>query len=121
MKLLLAGIAVMIGACGITSPQDCTLIGCTNGLAVVVNTSLQQQMTVTVKAGTQTLATLQCSAGTPCNTFIENQTPSEVQVTINVSGGTVNRTYNPQYQMHRPNGENCPPECKQATITVNVS
>ena len=104
-----------------SGPRACTLIGCVKGLNVVVNSSLQQDYTVNVKSGTQQLATATCRAGQPCNVFVENQQPASVVVEIVTPDGTVQRTFNPQYVATRPNGPDCPPECRQATVTVNVS
>src|SRR5688572_17814017 len=103
------------------SEQVCTLIGCNDGLRVEVTSTLAQPATVTVRAGNQIIGTFRCEPGQPCATFIENQTPESVSVTVEVSGGTVNRTYTPEYRLARPNGENCTPTCRQATVTVNVS
>lgn len=120
--VLIAGVAA---SCANTSePQRvCTLIGCENGLTVEVNQSLQQSFTVNVRAGTQTIHTFRCDPGQPCRAFISNQTPDEVTVSIDAGGGQqpVSRTYRPEYRLNRPNGPDCDPECKQATVTLTVS
>ena len=124
-KLLLTSFTVLVAACANTSePQRiCTLIGCENGLAVEVNHSLQQSFTVNVRVGAQTIHTFRCDPGQPCRAFVSNQTPGEVTITIDAGGGQapVSRTYRPEYRMNRPNGPDCPPECRQATVTLTVS
>jgi hypothetical protein len=118
-------IAGLLAACASTSePQRvCTLIGCDDGLSVEVKSSLQQSFTVNVRTGTQTLHTFRCDPGQPCQAFVRNQTPAEVTVSIDAGGGQqpVSRTYHPEYQINRPNGPDCPPDCKQAMVSLTVS
>ena len=116
--LLLAGCA---SATEQEPQQVCTLIGCSNGLAVEVNSSLQQSVTVNVQAGTQVIHTFRCDPGQPCRAFVENQTPEEVSVHLQTPQGTVSKTFRPEYRANRPNGPDCPPDCRQATITLAVS
>jgi hypothetical protein len=116
-------VCVLLTACsGNQEPQRvCTLIGCNDGLNVTVNSALQQDFSVTVKSGSQTLHTFTCSAGQQCMAFLENQTPANVTVQITTNAGTISRDYTPEYNVSRPNGPDCDPECRQATVTVNVS
>jgi hypothetical protein len=122
------GIVALVAACaGVEQepepePQQiCTLIGCNDGLSVQVTSAVTQSITVTVRANNQVLRTFRCDPGNPCASFIENQMPASVSVTVEAPGGTVNRAYTPEYRTARPNGPNCPPACRQATITVAVS
>ena len=124
MRKIAVWAVVVAGACVNTAGEPervCTLLGCNNGVAVEVNNSLQQSVTVTVQAGAQVIHTFQCDPGQPCRAFVDNQTPEEVTVHVQTAQGTVSRTYRPEYKMNRPNGPDCPPECRQATVTVNVS
>jgi hypothetical protein len=122
MRFELLGVLVL-AACAQPSSSDqriCTLIGCNDGLNVQVS-SLAQSATVTVRAGNQVIGTFRCDPGNPCQSFIQDQTPNAVNVTVEVSGGTVNRNYTPEYRTVTPNGEGCPPACRQATVTVAVN
>ena len=123
--VLIAIAAAALCACAAsTEPQRvCTLIGCENGLAVEVTHSLQQSFTVDVRTGTQSIHTFSCDPGQTCRAFINNQTPADVTVTIDAGGGQqpISKVYRPAYTLNRPNGADCPPECKQATITLSVS
>lgn len=119
-------IALCVAACSgnaaESEPQQvCTLIGCNDGLSVVVASALAQDYSVTVKSGGATLHTFTCRAGSECRAFLENQTPAQVTIEIATSAGTVTRSYTPEYKVSQPNGPDCPPECRQATVTVNVS
>ena len=109
------------GCSAVSEPHGCTLIGCNDGLNVVVNASLQQDFTVTVSSGGQTLQTFTCRAGQQCFGFVENQTPATVTVSLATSTGPVSKQFTPEYRINKPNGPNCPPDCRQATVTVTVT
>ena len=119
MKALVFG-CVLLAGCGVV-PEACTLIGCNDGLNVTVTSALQQDFSVTVKSGAQTLHTFTCRPGQPCVAFLDNQTPANVTVQITTNAGTISRDYTPEYRVSRPNGPGCEPECRQATVTVNVN
>lgn len=114
---------VMLGCSSnaVDEQRACTLIGCEDGLSVQVSNSLNQSLTVNVRSGAQLIGTFTCTAGQPCAGFIRNQTPPNVTVEVTSQAGTVTRNYMPEYRLSRPNGPNCPPECRQATINVAVS
>src|SRR5687767_10704870 len=103
MRALLLSLCLLGCNNGAGLPKACTLIGCNDGLNVTVVSALQQDYSVTVKSGTQTLRTFTCRAGQECITFIENQTPANVTVQITSSAGTISRDYTPQYTVSRPN------------------
>ena len=121
MRAFLLGLCLLGCANGSELQQACTLIGCNDGLNVIVVSSLQQDHSVTVKSGTQTLRTFTCQAGQQCLSFIERQTPTNITVQVATNSGTISRDYKPQYAVSRPNGPGCDPECRQATVTVNVN
>jgi hypothetical protein len=99
----------------------CTQIGCTDGLSLQVSGLTAGSYTVTVSAASRIIGTFSCTAGQPCVHFIENQTPDEVSVVVQGGGGGATRNYRPEYRKTRPNGPNCPPECKQATLVVTLA
>lgn len=125
MKLLTALCVVLVLGCSSTEEEPqviCTLIGCENGLNVQVNSSLTQSFTVTVRAGSgEQLHSFTCNPGQTCQAFVAGQTPDEVTVTLATAQGPVSKTFQPEYRLNRPNGPDCPPECKQATIVMTVS
>lgn len=122
IPVVLAG---LLAGCVSTSepPRACTLIGCENGLAIEVNHSLPQSFTVNVRVGTQTIHAFRCDPGQRCQAFVREQTPDEVTVIIDAGGGQppVSRAYRPEYRINEPNGPDCPPACKQATVTLSAS
>jgi hypothetical protein len=44
--------------------------------------------------------------------------PSSVSVTVYWKGGSQTAAAEPTYGSHRPNGPNCPPECKAGKVTI---
>ena len=115
---------LMVAGCALWSKppvRACTKVGCSSGLAVEVTNSLQQAVTVNVRSGNQIIHTFRCEPGQPCRSFIENQTPERVVVSVQYSGGPVSKEFTPVYQMNRPNGPDCPPDCRQATVTLTVT
>ena len=122
MRIFPVFLALLLFGCNAPpEPVACTMIGCSNGLSIRVNSTQTSNYSVTVSANNQVIGRFDCTAGQQCMNFIENQTPDSISVVIQSSGGTVTRSYRPEYQNNRPNGPNCPPECKQATVIVTVS
>ncbi|MGQ0562096.1 MAG: hypothetical protein ACT443_09505 [Gemmatimonadota bacterium] len=108
-------------ACAGTGPEPeraCTLIGCENGLFVVLSGVQQQDVTVSVSSGGQVIHSFTCRAGQECRGFAMNQTPDQVTVRVTRNGEATSRDFTPAYRLNRPNGPDCPPVCKQATITI---
>jgi hypothetical protein len=117
------GICVAVsgaGGCDVSSPRPCTLIGCTDGLTVEVTApTLSGSITVvdTAPDGASRTTTVTC-AGTTCPFIFGDFSPATV--TIDVSAGSQSRQVilQPQYQLNRPNGPDCPPECRSARVSV---
>jgi hypothetical protein len=110
-----------VGGCDVAGPRACTLIGCTDGLTVeVIGLTSPGPITVVVIApdGASRSATVTCAGGASCPFLFGNFSPTSV--TINVSAGSQSRqvTVQPDYQTNRPNGPECPPECRSARVTV---
>jgi hypothetical protein len=101
--------------------RACTKMGCSSGLAIEVNSKLQQSYTVTLRSGTQIIHAFRCEPGQTCRSFAENQTPTDVTVAVQTSAGEVTKAFKPEYVIRRPNGPDCPPDCRQATVTLDVS
>ena len=114
-------VVVLFGCNAPPEPVACTMIGCSNGLSIRVNGTLTSNYTVTVSANNQVIGTFNCTAGQQCMNFIENQTPATISVVIQGAGQKITRAYQPEYQNSRPNGPDCPPQCRQATVVVSVS
>lgn len=101
-------------------PVACTLIGCVNGLTLELRGNLPDTYTVTARAGT-VVRTRECSTAQPCGQIVfEDFNPNTVTIEVTSAAGTVRREVTPEYRESRPNGPNCPPVCRQATVAVDV-
>jgi len=105
--------------CDVVSPTACTLIGCT-GLVVEVTAApgmTPLSVVVTAPDGSTRSSTCTSATGT-CPVSFADFTPASV--TIRVVSGTqsIEVTRQPIYEVSRPNGPECAPECRNARVTV---
>lgn len=114
--------AVTVAACNTVDPIVCTQIGCSDGLRVEIDGSVETPVTVTVTTSTgETQSRIaQCSGSERCGVFFEDFTPDEVTVTWEAAGETGESTFTPTYEAVHPNGEDCPPECMIGTIDLVI-
>ena len=118
---VVAGVlALGAAACGGGDENVCTEIGCASGVNVQVTSTSTRLLSVTVASAEGTLSEFRCDTEQNCLTFIPDVTPAEITVTVRTSGGTITRTIQPNYIANRPNGPNCPPECRQASVTLQL-
>jgi len=98
----------------------CTLIACSDGITVELQGNVPQTYTVTARGDGETRSR-ECSPSQPCNPLMfENFTPERVVIEVTSAAGSVRREVTPEYRRVRPNGPNCPPECRQARIVVSL-
>lgn len=115
-------IALLMTSCGGRSdePVMCTLIACSDGITVELQGNVPANYTVTARAGSEARSH-ECSQAQPCGPIMfENFTPDRVAIEITSAAGTVRREVTPEYRTVRPNGPNCPPECRQARVIVTL-
>ena len=96
----------------------CTEIGCSDGLAV----ELERVGAATIELVEDgvTRHSFECSAGAACRTFVPGYTPARVEIVMRQGDTSRRHTVQPGYTINRPNGPDCPPVCRQATVTVDV-
>jgi len=121
----LGQLLILIGVAGCaTTPRMasvCTEIGCSDGLTVEIVGNRTSHVTVEVAAVGHQTQTFECAAtDAPCRTFYEGFTPQQVTVTVKMGDDTNQRTISPDYHDNQPNGPNCPPVCRQATVNMGV-
>ena len=142
--LIFAGIAVfvivIVAILTITGPlgptQFCTLVGCVGGLQIELEglpSSTPFEIAITFPSGeTQTLNCggekdesipfeKSCS---PNGAFFalppDVKPPKEITVTVKTSAGQWARKVQPKYGKFQPNGEDCPPVCYNANISITL-
>ena len=126
---LVGAVLLATTGCGVLSPngdKTCTLIGCNSGLTVHLNTKPTGTYKVEVFAlspNQQPSYVYECSNVSNCqqDIFFAGLIVSHPYVRITTSTGTKTveiPTVN--YVTSRPNGPACDPECRQATVNVDV-
>ena len=132
-----AAAALLLAACSRPAPQAsapeaapgaapgsaperaCTMIGCDDGLNVLVEGTPQGAYRVEVRAEGHETQVVECPAPTECGRiFLAGFLPEEVTVELTAGEARSSRTVKPEIETVQPNGPDCPPTCRQATIRV---
>ena len=103
--------------------RACTLIGCSDGITVVVENAPAPPYTVEVVLPDGTSRTSRCEAAPGCDAglFVEGVTAEEVTVRVTAGAGSSSQVVRPSYETAQPNGPGCPPICKQARVQVRYA
>jgi hypothetical protein len=126
--LLSAAAALLSGAgCSVFDPGDdvCTLAGCFSGLRVELAARptgpFRVEVTSAAAPGGATYV-FDCPDAARCGpgAFFPDFTPERVTVRVVTSGGAVTRDFAPAYRTFRPNGDDCEPTCREATVRVEA-
>ena len=133
--------ALALGGCCVFSPsqsrpQACTLIGCVDSLVIDLSGSVPEEFTVDVTAADGTTMQVHCpggeaqgsqsgdmSPGAMClgdSVVFSAFTPEEASIRITGQGGEITQTARPTYEPVRPNGPDCPPECRQGHVQIEI-
>jgi hypothetical protein len=106
-------------ACDVVEPSSCTLIGCTGLVVQVTGAPAQTAVTVVVTAPDGSTRSSACTAATDtCPVSFPDFTPASVAIRVVAGSQTTETTTQPAYEVTRPNGPGCPPECRNARVTV---
>ena len=101
------------------APLTCTKIGCETGLFVEVAGRPQGPYRVEVRAAGETPRVRECPSPPECGQiFFPDFLPAEVTVEVIAGGERSSGTVRPQIEVVQPNGPGCPPNCRQAHVTV---
>lgn len=119
--VLLLGVAFM-GVSGCIVGGACTAIGCADGVSVAwANPSPRDRGTLIADGVTYAFdcaaaptATVWC---TPTGLRL-SATPTTLRVEVVTSTGTRSGSFTVAYTTSRPNGPDCEPVCRNATVTV---
>ena len=119
LTIALVLVAAFASACGVTGPSACTLIGCTGLVVEVTGAPGQTPVTVVVTAPDGSTRTSTCTTATgTCPLSFPDFTPATVTIRVSTATQTTEVTRQPTYEITRPNGQACPPECRNARVTV---
>lgn len=118
-RLLLAATAALLAGC---NPLGvCTLIGCENGLFVVLDRTPVGAFRIEATVpGDPTVLAIECVPGGGCHPLFPDLIAEQVTIRVITQQGTVTQQFQPEYQTSYPNGRRCGPECTQATVTVQL-
>jgi hypothetical protein len=122
-RLLSAAVLSSI-ACS-SAPTVCTLIGCESGITVDLASLPSGPFRVDIKPrGASDVAyVFECDTAARCrqDIFFAGLISDYLIVTVHVGAATRDtEVVQVQYASHRPNGPNCGPDCRTATVTAQV-
>lgn len=123
----------------VTVHAACTLVGCSDTLSVSLQGQLLRDFTVEVvseEVGVRQVRRVHCIDGVkqdesgasrvddsdcfPSAVVFTDLAPAQATVTVEWEGGRVSDTVQPKYQVERPNGPNCPGECRVGGVVLTL-
>ena len=119
LAITLVLVAALGSACSGLGPTACTLIGCTGLVVEVTGAPAQTPVTVVVTAPDGSTRSTTCTSATgSCPFSFPDFTPATVTIRVSAGTKTTEETRQPAYEVTRPNGPGCPPECRNARVAV---
>ena len=118
----LVGLSTGSVACsGSSLTYACTDIGCANGLVVRFQSPPPEGTRVTLELRPVPW-TVRCGVDTSCSSgvFFSDLRVDEVEIRVENELGATVATVRPTYSETTPNGEDCPPTCYRAEVTVQT-
>ena len=98
---------------------SCTLIGCQNGLAVILKTEPTVAYRIEATSGFSGKYVCECADPKTCiRPFFADYLPASVTIKVITAAGSTSTTLNPSYEKSEPNGPHCGPTCTLATVEV---
>jgi hypothetical protein len=108
-------------ACGSFGPSgSCTLIGCTGLVVEVTGAPALTPVTIVLTAPDGSTRSASCTSATggTCPMSFSDFTPASLTIRVTIGTTTTEVSRQPAYEVTRPNGPKCPPECRNARVTV---
>ena len=119
LAITLVLVAALGSACSGLGPTACTLIGCTGLVVEVTGAPAQTPVTVAVTAPDGSTRSTTCTSATgTCPVSFPDFTPASVTIRVLTGTQATEVTRQPIYEVTRPNGPECPPECRNARVIV---
>lgn len=124
LSLLGAGLLALLNGCqpAARPMQACTMIGCSDGVTVVVRDAPPAPYAVrlTLPDGTRRVARCEAARGCAAGLFVPDVSGDELQVEV-LGPVATSTVVHPRYTESRPNGPSCPPVCRQARIEIRYT
>jgi hypothetical protein len=120
LTITLGLLAAFGSGCGVTGPSGaCTLIGCTGLVVEVTGAPGLTPVTVVVTAPDGSSRSSTCTGATgTCLVSFADFAPASVTIRVTTGAQTTEVTRQPTYEVTRPNGPACPPECRNARVVM---
>lgn len=123
MRLVPVSFMLALSSCSLVNePTVCTTAGCDSGLwvqVVPIQTSRIKIEVFPISLDRQPVFVYDCSGPQCAQTVLfPGLISSEVVIRVTTDVGSRVSTLRPSYQTTYPNGEDCPPECRQATVVI---
>jgi hypothetical protein len=118
-------VAVMAGTSGCatasSAPRACTLVGCEAGLSIDIRGDRGGDISVKLVAADGQMRSFECDGeARDCSAFFADYSPENVTVTVMKKESNIVRSVPVSYRNTYPNGEACPPVCRQGHIDFTV-
>jgi hypothetical protein len=119
-----------LGACSQSLPEGkyCTLIGCQSGLFVSFKADAPAtfKLKLTAKDGKVVEGSCPSNGSTAFQCFPNSVstpefTPEQLSLELTVGEQMLVKSFTPAYKNNQPNGPDCEPTCKQATIELDLT
>ena len=107
----------------INEPSVCTSAGCETGLWLDFTAMPVGAYRVEVRVRntpTEPVYTFECGPQCPSSAWFPGLIIGEGYVRVISTSGVREKAIRPKYETRKPNGQNCPPTCEVAVVTVEL-
>jgi hypothetical protein len=118
-SLLPSAAAALLAGC--TSMVSCTLIGCDNGLVVRFGRAPAGPIRLeAIVPDNGVPRAIDCADAASCMLMFPDLVAEQVTLRVTTQAGTTTQEFQPRYEDLYPNGRDCGPACRQATVTFQL-
>jgi hypothetical protein len=109
----------------VAEPKACTEIGCDDGLRVQLDGApaggiVRVELLPAGDTGPRYVVECAATQGCANGAWFPGFTGDYAVVRVTTSDGSVSREVRPTYAVMQPNGPDCPPTCRTASVTVSL-
>ena len=112
-----------VSACDNVFGKGCTLAPCPADFTVIVHGEEDVEYAVFASAPGEELQSATCSirpTANSCSVYLRDFDPDEVTVRVAWADQEATGQFTPRYETVHPNGPDCTPTCRVATVTMDV-